>query len=207
MLPTLPFAAADGPFTMLPNPCCFSVDGLEVDATSTDMLMHISQQDIKLPGGGFSHRLARLVGYLIDQRSFCPLYPAGESVGLDFQHWQSHCQLPVLPHLPVTPYDIKSLVKEVSGCPVANSSCLSRGQDLTMSEDKQRWYEKTGFMGERELATVYKAPNQQTVQIVEVKKIQMDSRAVTEDGINHTALRGIKVPQELQHDNVIGQLD
>ena len=48
VLPTPPFAAADGPFTMLPNPCCFSVDGLVVAATSTDVLMHLSQQDIKL---------------------------------------------------------------------------------------------------------------------------------------------------------------
>ncbi|XP_043219988.1 DNA polymerase alpha subunit B-like [Amphibalanus amphitrite] len=128
VLPTPPFAAAAGPFTMLPNPCCFSVDGLVVGATSTDVLMHLSQQDIKLPGGGPSDRLARLAGYLIDQQSFYPLYPAEESVGLDFQHWQRHCQLPVLPHVLVTPSDFKGFVKEVSGCLVVNPSRLSRGQ-------------------------------------------------------------------------------
>ena len=63
------------------------------------------------PGGGPADRLGRLAGYLIDQQSFYPLYPAEESVGLDFQHWQRHCQLPVLPHVLVTPSDFKGFVK------------------------------------------------------------------------------------------------
>ncbi|XP_037073406.1 DNA polymerase alpha subunit B-like [Pollicipes pollicipes] len=128
VMPTPPLATAAGPFTMLPNPCCFAVDGLVIGATSTDVLMHLSQQDIKLPGPGSSDRLARLSGYLIGQQSFYPLYPAEESVGLDFQHWQQHCQLPVLPHLLITPSDFRGFVKEVSGCLVVNPSRLARGQ-------------------------------------------------------------------------------
>jgi len=127
VVPTPPFSAAPGPFTMLPNPCCLDAGGLVIGATSTDVLMHLSQQDIKLPGSGSSDRLARLAGYLLDQQSFYPLYPPEESVGLDFQHWRRHCQLPVRPHLLLTPSDFKGFVKEVSGCVVVNPSRLARG--------------------------------------------------------------------------------
>lgn len=45
-----------------------------------------------------------------------------------------------------------------------------------------------------------------TDKIVAVKKIKIGSRLEAQDGINRTALREIKLLQELQHINLIGLL-
>ena len=58
-----------------------------------------------------------------------------------------------------------------------------------------------------QFATVYKARNLETDEIVAVKKIKIGSREEARDGINRTALREIKLLQELQHENVIALLD
>ncbi|XP_063627279.1 cyclin-dependent kinase 7 isoform X1 [Cydia splendana] len=68
-------------------------------------------------------------------------------------------------------------------------------------------YEKIDFLGEGQFATVYKARDVKTDKIVAVKKIKIGSRLEAQDGINRTALREIKLLQELQHVNLIGLLD
>ncbi|KAG7197981.1 hypothetical protein KM043_016210 [Ampulex compressa] len=73
--------------------------------------------------------------------------------------------------------------------------------------EKLRRYEKIDFLGEGQFATVYKARDVETDKIVAVKKIKVGSRAEARDGINRTALREIKLLQELKHDNVIGLID
>lgn len=57
-----------------------------------------------------------------------------------------------------------------------------------------------------QFATVYKAKDIKTEMIVAVKKIKIGSRLEAQDGINRTALREIKLLQELQHVNLIGLL-
>lgn len=54
---------------------------------------------------------------------------------------------------------------------------------------------------------VYKARNVETDEIVAVKKIKLGNREEARDGINRTALREIKLLQELSHENIIGLLD
>ncbi|XP_074113327.1 cyclin-dependent kinase 7 [Cotesia typhae] len=73
--------------------------------------------------------------------------------------------------------------------------------------EKLKRYEKIDFLGEGQFATVYKAKDTETDQIVAVKKIKVASRAEARDGINRTALREIKLLQDLKHDNIIGLLD
>ncbi|CAB0031957.1 unnamed protein product [Trichogramma brassicae] len=73
--------------------------------------------------------------------------------------------------------------------------------------DKLRRYEKIDFLGEGQFATVYKAKDSLTEKIVAVKKIKVGSRAEAKDGINRTALREIKLLQEIRHENIIGLLD
>ncbi|RZF39872.1 hypothetical protein LSTR_LSTR008477 [Laodelphax striatellus] len=68
-------------------------------------------------------------------------------------------------------------------------------------------YEKIEFLGEGQFATVYKARDTKTDDIVAVKKIKIGSLAEAKDGINRTALREIKLLQELNHPNIIGLLD
>ncbi|XP_045604122.2 cyclin-dependent kinase 7 isoform X1 [Procambarus clarkii] len=74
-------------------------------------------------------------------------------------------------------------------------------------EEKLKRYEKIDFLGEGQFATVYKALDVETKQIVAVKKIKLGSREEARDGINRTALREIKLLQEVHHLNLIGLLD
>lgn len=68
-------------------------------------------------------------------------------------------------------------------------------------------YEKINFIGEGQFATVYKARDKQTGQEVAIKKIKIGNIQEAQDGVNRTALREIKLLQELHHENVIGLLD
>ncbi|XP_055487748.1 cyclin-dependent kinase 7 [Leucoraja erinacea] len=72
---------------------------------------------------------------------------------------------------------------------------------------RARRYEKLDFLGEGQFATVYKAKDKNTDNIVAIKKIKVGHRSEAKDGINRTALREIKLLQELSHPNIIGLLD
>ncbi|GLG96712.1 Cyclin-dependent kinase 5 homolog [Gryllus bimaculatus] len=74
-------------------------------------------------------------------------------------------------------------------------------------EDKTKRYEKVEFLGEGQFATVYKARDIHHDNIVAVKKIKLGSRAEAKDGINRTALREVKLLQELKHPNIINLMD
>ncbi|CAB3360612.1 Hypothetical predicted protein [Cloeon dipterum] len=74
-------------------------------------------------------------------------------------------------------------------------------------ENKQSRYEKIDFLGEGQFATVFKSRDIETDTIVAVKKIKLGSKIESKDGINRTALREIKLLQELTHENVISLLD
>uniref|UniRef100_F7D1B6 Cyclin-dependent kinase 7 n=3 Tax=Ornithorhynchus anatinus TaxID=9258 RepID=F7D1B6_ORNAN len=74
-------------------------------------------------------------------------------------------------------------------------------------KSRAKRYEKLDFLGEGQFATVYKARDKTTNQIVAIKKIKLGHRSEAKDGINRTALREIKLLQELSHTNIIGLLD
>jgi len=79
---------------------------------------------------------------------------------------------------------------------------------MSSIEQKLRRYEKIDFLGEGQFATVYKARDRDHEdRIVAVKKIKLGSRAEAKDGINRTALREIKLLQELHHQNIIELVD
>ncbi|XP_076080408.1 cyclin-dependent kinase 7-like isoform X2 [Mytilus galloprovincialis] len=74
-------------------------------------------------------------------------------------------------------------------------------------DEKLKRYEKLDFLGEGQFATVYKAKDLETGNIVAVKKIKVGTREEAADGINRTALREIKLLQELKHHHIIGLQD
>ncbi|XP_022105463.1 cyclin-dependent kinase 7-like [Acanthaster planci] len=77
-----------------------------------------------------------------------------------------------------------------------------------LAGDRSKRYEKIDFLGEGQFATVYKAKDiEANNRIVAVKKIKLGHRSEAKDGVNRTALREIKLLQELKHDNIIGLLD
>lgn len=81
------------------------------------------------------------------------------------------------------------------------------GKIKTRIEEKLKRYEKIEFLGEGQFATVYKALDIETKTIVAVKKIKLGSREEARDGINRTALREIKLMQEVDHPNLLCLLD
>ncbi|VDN06519.1 unnamed protein product [Thelazia callipaeda] len=68
-------------------------------------------------------------------------------------------------------------------------------------------YEIIKHLGEGQFANVYKARDTETNEFVAIKKIKLGSRHEAMDGVNRTALREIKLLQELHHENIIGLLD
>ena len=69
-------------------------------------------------------------------------------------------------------------------------------------------YERIDFLGEGTFATVYKAKDlADNGRIVAIKKIKLGNRTEARDGLNRTALREIKLMQELRHTNVIELID
>uniref|UniRef100_G3P601 Cyclin-dependent kinase 7 n=1 Tax=Gasterosteus aculeatus aculeatus TaxID=481459 RepID=G3P601_GASAC len=75
------------------------------------------------------------------------------------------------------------------------------------AKSRNKRYEKLDFLGEGQFATVYKARDKTNDTIVAIKKIKVGHRTEAKDGINRTALREIKLLQELHHPNIIGLLD
>ncbi|XP_059092681.1 cyclin-dependent kinase 7-like [Tigriopus californicus] len=87
--------------------------------------------------------------------------------------------------------------------------------DELEADERSKRYEKISFLGEGQFATVYKAKDLTMVAeegeesdcIVAIKKIKLGSREETKDGINRTALREIKLLQELHHEHCINLRD
>lgn len=98
---------------------------------------------------------------------------------------------------------------------------------MSQSPSHKSRYEKVKFLGEgqvsndyqwiticqylisffyliNQFANVYKAYDNKTGDFVAVKKIKLGNREEAKDGINRTALREIKLLQELSHENIIG---
>ncbi|CDW59179.1 cyclin dependent kinase 7 [Trichuris trichiura] len=68
----------------------------------------------------------------------------------------------------------------------------------------RRRYEKLSHLGEGQFANVYKARDLKNDCIVALKKqIKMGSRSEQTDGLNRTAIREIKLLQEISHANII----
>jgi len=75
-------------------------------------------------------------------------------------------------------------------------------------KDVSKRYKKISFLGEGQFATVYKTEDTENDnKIVAVKKIKLGHRTEVKDGINRTALREIKLLQEISHPNIIGLQD
>ncbi|XP_049877465.1 DNA polymerase alpha subunit B [Pectinophora gossypiella] len=109
----------------LPDPSTININGVVVSVTSTDVLMHISQEEISLGTGG--DKLSRLAAQLLRQQSMYPLWPPPAALPLDAQLWAQHAQLPCSPHLLLLPSNFRYFVKEVDGCVVVNPEHLTKG--------------------------------------------------------------------------------
>ncbi|XP_075982564.1 DNA polymerase alpha subunit B [Anticarsia gemmatalis] len=109
----------------VPDPCTLNINGIVIGVTSTDILMHISQEEISLGMAG--DKLSRLAGHVVMQQSYYPLWPAAPGLAMDAALWASHAQLNTTPHVLVLPSNFRYFVKDANGCVVVNPEHLTKG--------------------------------------------------------------------------------
>nr|CAG4647137.1 EOG090X07VJ [Megafenestra aurita]SVE92449.1 EOG090X07VJ [Megafenestra aurita] len=126
--PTPPFQQENklSHFHFLSDPCILNVDGVFIALTSTDILFHLSKEEIAAAPPG-SDRLGRLVSHLFSQQSFYPLFPPAEEMSIDLEHADDFSKLPFTPHLLLVPSDLRHFIKNVQGCVVVNTERAVKG--------------------------------------------------------------------------------
>ncbi|XP_037833291.1 DNA polymerase alpha subunit B isoform X2 [Kryptolebias marmoratus] len=125
---TLPNLAKDQAqrVTLAPDPCSLLIGGVTFGLTSTDILFHMSAEEISCGTG--SDRFSRILKHILTQRSYYPLYPPVEELNMDYEKFQSFGLLPLTPDVLVVPSELRYFVKDVVGCVCVNPGRLTKGQ-------------------------------------------------------------------------------
>ncbi|XP_062892392.1 DNA polymerase alpha subunit B isoform X3 [Mobula hypostoma] len=109
------------------EPCTLNISGVVFGVTSTDVLIHMTAEEINSSLGG-SDRFTRILKHILTQRSYYPLYPPAEDMTIDYENFQMHALLPVTPDILVVPSELRYFVKDVLGCVCINPGRLTKGQ-------------------------------------------------------------------------------
>ncbi|XP_059811344.1 DNA polymerase alpha subunit B [Hypanus sabinus] len=109
------------------EPCTLNINGVVFGVTSTDVLIHMTAEEINSSVGG-SDRFTRILKHILTQRSYYPLYPPAEDVTIDYENFQMHAQLPVTPDILIVPSELRYFIKDVLGCVCINPGRLTKGQ-------------------------------------------------------------------------------
>ncbi|XP_054169161.1 DNA polymerase alpha subunit B-like [Oppia nitens] len=107
------------------NPCILNISGLIIAMTSTDVLLHLSKEEIS--AGQNTDRLSRLCKHIINQKSFYPIFPPNPEVNLEFTKYD-FLRLPVNPHIILLPSDLREFVKNISHSVVINTGRISKNK-------------------------------------------------------------------------------
>ena len=70
--------------------------------------------------------MSRLAMHLIDQRSFCPLYPFDLKLPIDYKSLTTEFNMDVVPHILILPSALRCCVKNIKGCIMVNPERLSK---------------------------------------------------------------------------------
>ncbi|XP_064602750.1 DNA polymerase alpha subunit B-like [Liolophura sinensis] len=108
------------------DPCTLRVNNTVIGLTSTDVLLHLSGEEISGPSGS-SDRLGRLAKHLLTQHSYYPLNPPSEEVNIDYDKLELYARLPVNPHVLLVPSDLRYFIKDIDGCCCVNPGRLAKG--------------------------------------------------------------------------------
>ncbi|KAI9229590.1 MAG: DNA polymerase alpha/epsilon subunit B-domain-containing protein [Piptocephalis tieghemiana] len=109
------------------NPSVIEVDGLRLGLFSTDILFHLSAEEISRDSqGNGKDRLARLSEHLLLQRSFYPLEPPAPGEILEYERLQGLSLGDVKPHCLLLASQLKTFVKDIHGCLVVNGGKATR---------------------------------------------------------------------------------
>uniref|UniRef100_A0A667WP94 DNA polymerase alpha subunit B n=1 Tax=Myripristis murdjan TaxID=586833 RepID=A0A667WP94_9TELE len=112
--------------TLVPDPCTLLIEGVTFGLTSTDILFHMSAEEISCAPG--SDRFSRILKHMLTQRSYYPLYPPVEEVNMDYEKLQSYGQMPLTPDVLIVPSELRYFIKDVIGCVCVNPGRLTKGQ-------------------------------------------------------------------------------
>ena len=111
------------------NPCTFKINEVVFGVTSTDILFHMSTEEIhhNLPP---NTRLRRIGQHVLQQRSYYPLFPppAHSATNIDLKHID-HWKLPSRPDVLILPSKLKAMATTdlLDGSTViVNPGCLTR---------------------------------------------------------------------------------
>ncbi|XP_049277247.1 uncharacterized protein LOC125760786 isoform X2 [Anopheles funestus] len=116
----------------LPDPCLFSVEGLEIGVTTVDIIKqlienectaaHVTMRGSAAPIGG--DKIKRAYGHLFHQASFYPLNPPFEDVPLDVDMLNEFGRLNRIPNVMICPSALNRYVREINGCICINPGFL-----------------------------------------------------------------------------------
>lgn len=109
----------------VPDPCTLNINGIVIGVTSTDILMHIGQEEIS--SGMVGDKLSRLAGHTVMQQTYYPLWPPPPGVAVDAGLWNSYAQMSSSPHILIMPSNFRYFVKEVNGSVIVNPEHLTKG--------------------------------------------------------------------------------
>ncbi|KAM7274067.1 hypothetical protein ACFE04_028731 [Oxalis oulophora] len=123
--------------TSLTNPGTFEANEVKVGCCTVDVIKHLSGEEMsRNPTDGTStDRMSKLAGYILNQKSFYPLYPAAESIPLDYSVAPEALQISWVPDILIVPSDMKYFVKVLSlgggameGGEVVKCVCINPGR-------------------------------------------------------------------------------
>ncbi|PFH53387.1 hypothetical protein AMATHDRAFT_137918 [Amanita thiersii Skay4041] len=139
---------------LLPNPARFSINGVNFGATSVDVLFHLKREEFLKRGEEVTpipptsvedtgaDGMGNLCRYLLQQRSFYPLFPVpldvSHEVNLDISHSEGlrMCdtdQNKYAPDILLVPSKLKEFCKTVHSTIAINPSYLSRARYATIN--------------------------------------------------------------------------
>ena len=108
------------------NPCTFRVNEITIGVTSTDVLFHMSAEEINAnlePGS----RLRRIAQHMLMQQSFYPLFPPSFPINLDIARLKNWL-LPCSPDIMIVPSKLTCIASPILDSTVfINPGHLARG--------------------------------------------------------------------------------
>uniref|UniRef100_A0A915HT71 DNA polymerase alpha subunit B n=1 Tax=Romanomermis culicivorax TaxID=13658 RepID=A0A915HT71_ROMCU len=111
--------------TVLSDPSVIELNGISFGLTSTDILFHLSKEEISNADG---NRMTRLLNHLMTQRRFYPLYPPNEDLNVDFVQADAYCSFDRLPLVLITPSNLRQFSQEVNSVCCLNPGYLCKSE-------------------------------------------------------------------------------
>ncbi|XP_052901958.1 DNA polymerase alpha subunit B [Anopheles moucheti] len=118
----------------LPDPCLFSIEGLEIGVTTVDVIKQLIESECTAahvtmgsaaPMGG--DKIKRAYSHLFNQASFYPLNPPPEDVPLDVDMLNEFGRLTRVPNVMICPSALNRYVREINGCVCINPGFVDGG--------------------------------------------------------------------------------